>query len=71
MRRVSFTVLDTKEDRLYVDWIGLTREDAEATAYEMNLQACPVVDIGDGYTEYVDPVPERYKAVKLILEDLE
>ena len=47
------------------------RETVEDAAYELNKSICPLVQTEDGSMEYADPMPERYKPVKVILEDLE
>ena len=61
-------VLDTEMDELIGSYVRETVEDA---AYEFNRSVCPLVQAEDGNMEYADPMPERYKPVKVILEELE
>lgn len=68
MRKVTYMVLDTEMDELMG---GYVRETVEDAAYELNKSECPLVQTEDGYMEYADPMPDRYKPVKVILEDLE
>lgn len=68
MRKVTYMVLDTEMDELMG---GYVRETVEEAAYELNRSVCPLVQTEDGNMEYADPMPDRYKPVKVILEDLE
>lgn len=68
MRKVTYKVLDTEMDELIG---GYVRETVEDAAYELNKSICQLVQTDDGSFEYSDPMPERYKPVKVILEDLE
>lgn len=68
MRKVTYMVLDTEMDELIGSYVRETVEDA---AYELNKSICPLVQTEDGSMEYENPMPERYKPVKVILEDLE
>lgn len=68
MRKVTYMVLDTEMDELMG---GYVRETVEEAAYELNRSVCPLVQTEDGNMEYADPMPERYKPVKVILEELE
>lgn len=68
MRKVTYKVLDTEMDELIGSYVRETVEDA---AYELNKSICQLVQTDDGSFEYSDQMPERYKPVKVILEDLE
>lgn len=68
MKKVTYMVLDTEMDELIGSY---TREIVEDAAYEFNKSICPLVQTEDESIEYADPMPERYKPVKVILEDLE
>ena len=68
MRKVTYKVLDTEMDELIGSYVRETVEDA---AYELNKSICQLVQTDDGSFEYSDPMPERSKPVKVILEDLE
>ena len=68
MRKVTYMVLDTEMDELIG---GYERGTVEYAAYDLNKSICPLVQTEDGSMEYADPMPDRYKPVKVILEDLE
>lgn len=71
MRKVCYMVLDTEMDQ-FDGFIGDTnRDNVESRAYDLNKSVCPLVQAEDGGMEYAEPMPERYKAVKVTIEDLE
>lgn len=64
-------IVDT-ETESFTGFIGEhSREDAESRALDLNKGICPLVQTEDGELEYMDPMPERYKAVRITIEDLE
>ena len=48
-----------------------TKNDTESIACDLNRSVCPMIQTEDGDLEYMDPMPERYKAVKVTIEELE
>lgn len=72
MRKVAFMVIDTELDQFTGSVGEYMREEAESMANDLNKEVCPVVQISeDGFVEYADPMPERYKAVKVTIEDFD
>lgn len=71
MRKVAFMIVDTETDQ-FTGFIGEnTRDDVESRAYDLNRSICPLVQTEDGDMEYDDRMPERYKAVRVTIEELE
>lgn len=71
MKKVCYMVLDTEMDQ-FDGFIGDNDRDyVECRAYDLNKSICPLVQTEDGYIEYAEPMPERYKAVRVTIEDLE
>ena len=71
MKKVAFMVLDTELGQFTGCVSEYMRDEAESMANDLNKEVCPIVQISeDGFVEYADPMPERYKAVKVTIEDL-
>ena len=69
-KRITYTLWDTEKEEL-VPPTGYTMDEIIERAEYMNHSVCSMVETEDGYTEYVELVSERYKPVKVTIEDIE